>query len=83
MNGIEFNILHSTERTRELNKLDIDYALSECDVRPLIFYRIDAAGSHFDRNDSDREYAEIHTNGNEFLVSDLTYEEVKQRLKEF
>jgi hypothetical protein len=80
---IEFNILHSTEKTRELNKLDIDYPLSDCDVRPITFYHINAIGTHFDRNDNDKEYVEIHTNGNEFIVADLDYLEVKRKLSIF
>ena len=82
-NRIEFNIFHYTDSTKTLNDLGLPYPLSDSTVLPMTFYHINLIGIYKDTDDDDREYCEIHSNGSNFIVADLTYDEVKEKLANF
>ena len=76
MKEIELPIFHYTEKTDTLKKLGLDYKLSDCEIRYMTFYNINAVSPYLDE---DKEYCSIHSNGSEFICS-LSYLKVKEKM---
>lgn len=80
MEGIDFDIVFDNDKTSYKKENELDYALTECDVRTMTFYRIDAISPFIDDDEYKTEYSYIHTSGDKFICV-LTYDELKQALK--
>ena len=76
MKGLEIDCFYHSETTASLKDLDIQYSLADCDVRPIMFYDIDAISSY---SDGEGEYSCIHSNGCEFTTI-LSYNELKKAI---
>lgn len=81
MEGIELDIIYDTPKTLEKEKCDIKYPLTECDIRSVTFYNIDAIGIYTDDVDQS-EYSKIYVGGENWVCA-LPYNELKQVLKEW
>lgn len=77
MEGIELDIIYNTDATTAKRKAGIEFLLSECDVKPVTFYRIDAISELIDEDDS--EYSNIYVGG-EVWNCVLKYEDLKEKL---
>lgn len=67
-------IYYNTESTKTLNDLGIEYNLSDCDIRDVIFLHINVIGRYIE---DDIEGTTIYANGREF-ISPLKINEVKE-----
>lgn len=67
-------IYYNTESTTTLNDLGIEYNLSDCDIRDVIFLHINVIGRYIE---DDIEGTTIYANGREF-ISPLKINEVKE-----
>lgn len=79
MKGLEIDCFYHSETTASLKDLDIEYSLSDCDVRPIMFYDIDAISSY---SDGIGDYSCVHTNGCEFTTI-LSYNELKKIIEQW
>jgi hypothetical protein len=79
MNGLEIDCFYHSETTASLKDLDIRYSLADCDVRPIMFYDIDAISSY---SDGEGDYSCIHSNGCEFTTI-LSYNELKKAIEQW
>lgn len=79
---IELPILYKPDNLIALEGLDVnvEFKLSEHDVRMATFYTISGIAPHYDPNDNDKEYCSIFSGGNEFL-SNMTYKELQSKLR--
>lgn len=59
-------IFFHTSNTSTLKDLDIDYDLSDCEVRDIIFFNIDAICEYCEEN-TNRKFTSIFAGGNEFI----------------
>lgn len=73
---ITLDIFHHNDQTTTLKDVGIDYSLTECDLRPVTFYTINAISTY---EENGRKHASIHTNGREFIAS-ISYEELWEKL---
>jgi hypothetical protein len=80
MKAIELPVLFNNEYTRELDKLEIDYSLSDCEVRVGVFTRIDAMFPYEDK-ESGRFFTELHLGSSVFICT-LSYDELIPVLKD-
>ena len=71
---IKLPILFNTDSTSEQEKLDIDFDLRLCEIRPIVFYQINAITSYIE---NDIEYSQIYSNGMSFYSS-LKMKEIEQ-----
>lgn len=71
---IELQIFFYTEDTHALEKVGIPTSLEANELRPMMFYNIDAIAPHID---GEKEYCAVHTSGKEFICN-LTFMEVKE-----
>ena len=79
--SISLPIFFNNDNTEALKLCGIDYTISECETRDVIFYRIDSIADFFDGNDNQRQYSEIHSSGNCFLCM-LSKKDVAQIISE-
>jgi hypothetical protein len=79
MKGLEIDCFYHSETTASLKDLEIQYSLADCDVRPIMFYDIDAISSY---SDGEGEYSCIHSNGCEFTTI-LSYNELKTAIEQW
>lgn len=76
MIGIILPIYHHTDESANLEDLELDYELSECDVKDIIFYQINAISVH---KVDGKDYTHIHANGTSYLCPyDIYY--VKEQI---
>ncbi len=71
---LELDILFHTDETERLKEANLDYKLSDCDVKKITFYHINAIAPYQD--DSLGELSSVFSNGGEFICI-LTYNELK------
>ena len=76
--GIALPILHHSDSTNSFKDLGIEYPLSECEIREVIFYHINAISPYYDTIE-DNEYTNIHSNNTEFLCT-LPIDNVKNEI---
>lgn len=74
---ITIPIFHHNDNTSKLKEMGINYSLTDCDIRKITFYNICAVAIYIEE---DKEYANIHTDGSEY-VSPLSYEEVNKLIQ--
>lgn len=77
--GIDLPILHHSDSTNSFKDLGIEYPLSECEIREITFYHINAISPYYDTKE-DFEYTSIHTNNTEFICT-LPIDKVKIEIK--
>lgn len=77
---ITLPIYFHTEDTEKFDKVDIDYSITDCEIRPVHFFSI-VAVSEF-REEGKTVAVRIHTNGDSFLCS-LSVDEVVKAVKEW
>jgi len=70
-------IYYNTESTTTLNDLGIEYNLSDCDIRDVIFLQINAIGRYIE---NDIEGTTIYANGVEF-ISPLKINEIRKLIE--
>jgi hypothetical protein len=70
-------IYYNTESTKTLNDLGIEYNLSDCDIRDVIFLHINVIGRYIE---DDIEGTTIYANGREF-ISPLKINEVRKLIE--
>lgn len=75
---VELQIYFHTDGTATCKELDIDYHISECEVRLMTFYNISCISPA--KEPDGFEYGIIHCGDNSF-ASVLTYEQLKQKLR--
>lgn len=80
MEGIELDIFHHTNATKQKDEQGLDWLMAECDIRSMTFYRIDVISKYMD--DDDSEYSNIYVGG-EVWNCLLTYEDLKEKLREW
>ena len=71
------HIYYNTESTTTLNDLGIEYNLSDCDIRDVIFLHINAIGRYIE---DDIEGTTIYANGVEF-ISQLKINEIRKLIE--
>lgn len=76
--GIELPILFHTDQTTTFKEVGIDYELSECEVRKMLFININAVSKYLDGG---KWYSQIHSNGDSFICT-YTYDKVIELLKQ-
>lgn len=81
MKPLEIEVFFHTDQTTSLRDLDIQYNLSDCDVRKVTFYRIDAIGIFIDDDADKSEYSSIYSSGNTFNCP-LKYAELKKLVED-
>jgi hypothetical protein len=78
MKGIELPIYFHNDLTDQLEDLDLEFHITQCELKKMFFYRVDAVSP---RVESDGyEYSIIHL-GKENFSCALTYEDLIDRLK--
>lgn len=70
---VKLPILFNTDSTQSLENADIDFDLRLCEIRPIIFYQINAITKYIE---NEIEYSQIYSNGTSFYCT-LTVEEVE------
>lgn len=75
---VELPIYHHTDGTSTCRELDIEYHISECEVRTMCFYHISAIGPASEKDGF--QYTVIHAGDSNFACA-LNYEQLKQKLK--
>lgn len=80
LTGLKLPIFCHNDETLNLKDGGVDYPLTECDVRTVIFYHIDALSPYLDEDDNNKEYCSIHTNDTEY-ISTLSVKEVQELLE--
>jgi len=73
---ITIDIFHHSTNTTQLDSVGIDYKLTDCDLRPVTFYNIEAISSHIEDGTN---YGSIHCNGREFIAS-ISYPELWEKI---
>lgn len=68
---IKLPILFNTDSTQSMQNAEIDFDLRLCEVRPMIFFEINALASYFENG---IEYSQIWSNGESFYCTLKTYE---------
>lgn len=83
MKSIKLPILFNNETTSALSRAGVDYDLSDCDEKEMVFYSINALSPNpVDvGNYHMAEYTDIHCNGDVFLCP-LTVQQVSEIIKE-
>lgn len=76
MKGIELPIFHLNDQTETLQDLGINYDYTNCEVKLVTFYNIDALGIDINMG---KEYGLLFSGGTTF-TSSLTYDELKVKL---
>lgn len=74
---LELPIYFDTSETTAKQKADIDYSFAECQIKPLIFYRIDGVGQIEDFDG--KWYGKVFSGGNSF-TSPLSMDELDRRV---
>ena len=77
---ITLPIYFNTDETTSLSDLDIDYPLSDCEIRDVKFYNIAVLLPMFDDLDDNKPYTTIISNGEKFICP-LTIKEVEAQIK--
>lgn len=80
MEGLELDIFFHTKQTRVKHNNDLDYLLSECDIRVMTFINIDTFSPYFD--DDGSEYSQITSGGLSWHCM-LTYDELKEKVDQW
>lgn len=80
MLGIELDIFHHTKATKEKDAQGLPWILSECDIKPMMFYNINAIGEYTD--DDDSKYSSVYANGDVWNCM-LEYDQLKMKLDEW
>ena len=62
-NYITLPILFNTDVTKDLSDCDIEFKLTECEVREVHFFNIDVVLPHWEDN---IEYSEVYVSGKQF-----------------
>ena len=74
---LELPIFHHSDNTISLKDMGIDYSLSDCEVKPITFYNINAISVYID---GENEYCSIHCNNLEYICPQ-THREVKSLIR--
>jgi hypothetical protein len=75
---INLPIFFHTDNTSDLLNLSIDYKLSDCEIRQVTFYVINAIAPYIEDG---KVYTTIHSNGDNF-VCPLNIKEVEKIINE-
>ena len=78
MKPIELEVFFHTENTSNMKALDIDYPMTDCDIRNVTFYSIEHISPWIDTEGT--EYCEI-TSGGQTVISSLSYLQVKELIQ--
>lgn len=81
LRGLKLPIFHHNDLTVDLRGVDVDYPLTSCDVRLMVFYHIEALSIFIDEEGDDREYCSIHTNDSEYICQ-LPLQVVQEKLEQ-
>lgn len=76
MTPIKLDIYHHTDSTSTLKDIGVDYKIEDCEIRPVIFYHINAISPFFDGG---KEYCSVHSNGSEYIAN-AKFEDVQMLL---
>jgi len=63
---ITLPILFNTNSTQSLQDADIDFDLRECEIKEMVFYRINAIAEYID---NEIKYSQIYSNGMSFYCT--------------
>lgn len=77
---IKLPIFFSTDATRHLSKMDIDYPIEDCSVRVVIFYRIDSIAPYSDEENKTFPYTTI-SSGGDVSICQLSIEDVEKLIE--
>lgn len=67
-------ILHHSDETIQFDRLEMEYPQTDCDVRTMRFFDIDAVGTFLDAQDNDKDYAKLYLAGSCYIVNMTTAE---------
>lgn len=81
MEGIELDIIYESEKTAAKLNAGIVYPLTECEIRVVTFYKIDAISTYLDEVDQN-QYSTIYVGGEKWICA-LPYPELKNILAEW
>ena len=73
-------VYFNTDDTTRLKELDINYPLTDCDIRKVAFYSVAALVPMYDNLDDNKPYTCVVTNGDEFY-SPLSIEQITSQIK--
>lgn len=76
--NLKLPILFHTESTSHLEELEIDFQLSECDVRETVFYTINGISPY---TEFGKDYTTIYSNGFDFICP-MNAKEVERLIQE-
>ena len=77
---IALPIFMHTAETASMNKCGIDIDMTDCEVRDLVFFNINAISAYTDdRYSLPSPFSEVHANGSEYICA-LSIGELKQKL---
>lgn len=77
MKPIQLNVFHHSDETSTFKDVGMDYKLSDCEVRPIIFYNINAISPYII---DESEHCAIHTNNSEYICV-LSFSEVAKLIE--
>lgn len=80
MKSLILNILFHSDNTNALEDLGVESKMTDCEVREMTFFKINAISKFYDEKDNDREYCMIHANADEFICVDI-YEDVMKLIE--
>lgn len=63
---IKLPILFNTDTTQNLQNVNIEFDLRECEIKQMTFYQINCTAQYFE---NDIEYSQIYSNGMSFYCS--------------
>jgi hypothetical protein len=76
--AIEIDVFFHTDQTRNLQQMDMDFHITDCEIRKATFIQI--VGFSPVKEKDGYEYANIHTATGDFATP-LSYEELKKIFK--
>lgn len=69
MKLIKLPILYHTEETKTLDDIGVEYDDSECQVKDMFFYRIDAVTASWDKGKPVKDQTCIYVSGDTFTCN--------------
>jgi len=75
---IELEVLWHTDKSRELDKLDLDFSEVDLDKRLITFYSIDVISPNL--GFPPYEFTNIHSSGDKWICT-MPYRKLKEKIK--
>ena len=75
---LKLPIFFHNDTTEAKDKMGLGHSLSDCDIREVVFYKIDALSPHYEDGNS---YTEIFTSKDSFICP-YTIEKIEQLIDE-